>query len=85
MAVIAGNPLDFVPGQVPEGQVFLIAMAGEALGRLGLGIGEFLAEDEDAHSPLTALFHVGGSGTMTGLAILFVGRAAGDGFFGMSR
>ena len=32
MAVIAGNPFDFVPGHVPEGQVSLFAVAFKAFG-----------------------------------------------------
>jgi hypothetical protein len=85
VAVIAGNPFDFVPGQVPEGQIFLFAMTGKAFGRLRLGVGESLAEDEDAHASLSAFFHVGGSRTMAGLAIFLAGRAAGDGFLRMGR
>ncbi len=85
MTVIAGNPLDLVPGHVPEGQIFLLAMAGQTLGRLGLGVGEFFAEDEDAHAPLTAFLHVGRSRTVTGLAAFLVGRATGDAFLGMGR
>jgi hypothetical protein len=30
MAVIAGNPFNFMPGQIPEGQFLLLAMAGKA-------------------------------------------------------
>jgi hypothetical protein len=85
VAVIAGNPFDFMPGQVPEGQIFLFAMAGKAFRRLGLGIGESLAEDEDAHTSLTAFFHVGRSGAMAGLAVFLGGRAARDALLGMSR
>ena len=85
MAVIAGNALDLMPGQIPEGQVFLVAMAGKTFGRLGLGVGESLAENEDAHTSLAAFFHMGGSGAMAGFAVFVVGRAAGEAFLGMSR
>jgi hypothetical protein len=30
VAVIAGNPFDFMPAQIPEGQILLFAMAGKA-------------------------------------------------------
>jgi hypothetical protein len=85
MAVVAGNPLILVFGHVPEGQVLLLAMAGETFVGFGLGIGDSLAEDEDAHAPLTALLHVGRARAMAGFAPFFVFRAPGNGFFGMSR
>jgi hypothetical protein len=85
MAVVAGEPLGLVPGHVPKGKVFLLAMAGETFGGFGPGIGDSLAEDEDAHAPLTALLHVGCARAMAGFASLFVFRAPGNGLFGMSR
>jgi hypothetical protein len=60
-------------------------MAGEAFGRFGLGIGDPLAEDEDAHSPFTAFLHVGRCRAMAGFTLLLIGRAIGDGFLGVSR
>ena len=84
MAVIAGNPFVFVPGHVPEGQVSLFAMTGKAFGRLGLGIGEFFAENEDAHASLAAFLHMSRSRAMAGLAAILAGRATGNAFFGMS-
>ena len=85
VAVIAGEALNLMLGQIPKRLIFLFAVAGEAFGRLGLGVGEFLAEDENPHASLTALFHMGRSRAMAGLAIFLAGRAAGDGLFGMSR
>ncbi len=84
VAVIAGNPLNLVPGHVPKGQILLFAMAGKAFGGLGLGIREPFAEDEDAHASLTAFFHVGRPRTMAGLAAFLAGRATGNAFFGVS-
>ena len=83
MAVIAGNPFVFVPGHVPEGQVSLFAMTGKAFGRLGLGIGEFFAENEDAHTSLAAFLHVSRPRAMAGLAAILAGRATGNTFFGV--
>jgi len=85
VAVVAGNPLILVFGHVPKGQVFLLAMAGETFVGFGLGIGDSLAKDKDAHAPLTALLHVGRTRAMAGFASIFVFRAPGNGFFGMSR
>jgi hypothetical protein len=85
VAVVAGNPLILMLGHVPKGQVLLLAMTGKAFGGFGLGVGDSLAEDEDAHASLTALFHVGCARTMAGFAPFFVFRASGDGFFGMGR
>ncbi len=59
-------------------------MAGEAFGRLGLGIGEFLAEDEDSHASLATFFHVGCSRAMTGFTTFLAGWAAGNNFLGMN-
>jgi hypothetical protein len=84
MAVIAGNPFVFVPGHVPEGQVSLFAMTGKAFGRLGLGIGEFFAENEDAHASLAAFLHMSRSRAMAGLAAILAGWATGYAFFGVS-
>ena len=85
VAVIAGNPFDLMLGQVPEGEIFLFAMAGKTFRRLGLGVGESFAEDEDAHTSLTAFFHMGRSWAMAGFAVFLVGRAARDALLGMSR
>jgi hypothetical protein len=84
MAVIAGNPFNFVPGYVPEGQVFLFTMAFKAFGRFGFGIGEFFAENEDAHAPLAAFLHMGRSRAVAGLAPFPAGGAAGNALFGVS-
>jgi hypothetical protein len=84
MAVITGNPFVFVPGHFPEGQVSLFAMAFKAFGRFGFGIGEFFAENEDAHAPLTAFLHMGGPRAVAGLAPFLAGGAAGNAFFGVS-
>jgi hypothetical protein len=85
VAVVAGNPLILMLGHVPKGQVLLLAMTDKAFGGFGLGVGDSLAEDENAHASLTALFHMGRARTMAGFAPFFVFGASGDGFFGMGR
>jgi hypothetical protein len=59
-------------------------MAFKAFGRLGFCIGEFFAENEDAHASLTAFLHMSRSRAMTGLAAFLAGGAAGNAFFGVS-
>ena len=83
VAVVAGNPFNPVAGHVPEGQIALPGVTVQALGRFRLGGGQFLAEDEDPHPSLTALFHMGRARTVTGFTPFLICRAAGDTFFGM--
>lgn len=83
MAVVAGNPFGLVPGQVPEGEVSLLAVAGEAFGRFGSGVGEPFAENKDSDPAFAALLHMGGAGAMTGFAAFLVRRRAGQALLGV--
>jgi hypothetical protein len=83
VAVVAGNVGTLVLAQVPEGEIAPFPVAGKALGRLGLGVGDSFAEDEDPNPPFAAFFHVGCPRPMAGFACIIVGRAVGDGFFGV--
>ncbi len=60
-------------------------MAGKAFRRLDPGVGESFAEDEDAYASHAAFLHVGRSGAMAGLALIPLGRAAGDVLVAMGR
>ncbi len=81
MTIVARHTFGLVLGQVPEGEVPLFGMAGEAFRRLGFGIGQPLAEDKDPNSSLAALLHVSRTRAVTGLTTLLVGRAPGNAFF----
>jgi hypothetical protein len=85
MAVVAGNSHRSMLGHIPEGQVSGLAMAGETAVRFFLGIGDFFAEDEDAHAFFTAFFHVGASGPMAGFTGISVDRAIGELFVAVNR
>ena len=84
VAVVAGDPLIFMPGHVPKGQILLLAMTGKTFGGFGFGVGDSLAEDEDAHAPFTAFFHVGRPGAMAGFTSILTGRAVWNFLFGVS-
>jgi hypothetical protein len=60
-------------------------MAGEAAVRFFPGIGDFYAEDEDAHAFFTAFFHVGASRPVAGFTGIPVDRAVGDLLVAMNR
>ncbi len=85
MAVVAGDPLDPVPGHVPEGEVPLRVVAVQAFGGFRLAGREFFAEDENADAPFPALFDVRGARAVAGLAAFLIRRASRDAFFGMGR
>jgi len=83
VAVVAGNIGNFVLAQIPEGEIPGVSMAGKALGGLGFGIGDFLAEDENPHPFLSAFLHMGGARTMAGLAGILAGRTVRDPLLGV--
>ncbi len=80
VAVVAGNAVDLVPAQIPEGHGPRFLVAGKTLCRTLFRIGAS-GKGKDARSLAAPLLHMGRAGAVAGFTGILIGRASGNRFF----